>query len=116
MGRGVTAICIGVAGNSEASTKICVTKMFDFRRKTLFCLGYHLSKHKMTLNSKVWVGPWPLCPHGCGPDKFSSWVGSGPRALVTVVCGPLVYNLEAFASFIRVFIPDVLLNVATKWD
>jgi len=53
MGRGVTAICIGVAGNSVASTKVCGVKMFDFRRKTLFCLGYHLSKHKMTLNSKT---------------------------------------------------------------
>jgi len=25
--------------------------MFDFRRKTLFCLGYRLSKHKMTIYS-----------------------------------------------------------------
>jgi len=26
--------------------------MFDFRRITLFCLGYRLSKHKMTICSK----------------------------------------------------------------
>ena len=62
MGRGVTAICIGVAGNSVASTKVCGVKMFDFRRKTLFCLGYRLSKHKMTTNSKKLGGTWSFCP------------------------------------------------------
>jgi len=28
--------------------KFVGAKMFDFRRITLFCLGYRLSKHKMT--------------------------------------------------------------------
>ena len=32
--------------------KIWGTKMFNFRRKTLFCLGYRLSKRKITLFSK----------------------------------------------------------------
>ena len=32
--------------------------MFDFRRTTLFCLGYRLSRHKMTICSKDLGGPW----------------------------------------------------------
>ena len=34
--------------------------MFDFRRITLFCLGYRLSKHKMTICSKNLGGMAPL--------------------------------------------------------
>jgi len=37
-------------------------KMFDFRRKTLFCLGYRLSKHKMTIYSKHLGAIVPLAP------------------------------------------------------
>jgi len=40
-----------VASSSVASTYVWGAKMFDFRRKTLFCLGYRLSKHKMTTYS-----------------------------------------------------------------
>ena len=36
-------------------------KMFNSRRKTLFCLGYRLSKHKMTLFSKN-LGAWSCWP------------------------------------------------------
>ena len=32
-------------------------KMFDFRRITLFCLGYRLSKCKMTIYAKIWGRP-----------------------------------------------------------
>jgi len=34
--------------------------MFDFRRKTLFCLGYCFYKHKMTIYSKNLEGHAPL--------------------------------------------------------
>jgi len=36
--------------------------MFDFRRITLFCLEKRLSKHKITIFSKNFGGPWLLCP------------------------------------------------------
>jgi len=36
--------------------------MFDFRRITLFCLGKHLSKHKMTIFSKNLGGHGPFAP------------------------------------------------------
>ena len=36
--------------------------MFDFRRITLFGLGYHPSKHKMIIRSKNWGGMAPLPP------------------------------------------------------
>jgi len=32
--------------------KIGEDKMFDFKRTTLFCLGYRLSKHKITIHAK----------------------------------------------------------------
>jgi len=37
-------------------------KMFDFKRRTIFCLRYQLSKHKMTINSKHLGGHGPSCP------------------------------------------------------
>ena len=46
---------------SAASPKIGGCKMFDFRRITLFSLGYRLSKNKC---SKNLVGPWPRSTHG----------------------------------------------------
>jgi len=39
-------------------------KMFDFRRMALFCLGYRLSKHKMTIYAKNFGWAWPLGPRG----------------------------------------------------
>jgi len=42
--------------------------MFDFRRITLFCLGYHLSKHKITVHAKNFgrgIAPWLRL---CNPD------------------------------------------------
>jgi len=36
--------------------------MFNFRRITVFCLEKRLSKHKMTIFSKKFLGAWPLCP------------------------------------------------------
>jgi len=52
--------------------------MFDFRRKTLFCLEKRLSKHKMTIFSKHLWGAWPILPHpgyAYGNDKCfaQSW-------------------------------------------
>jgi len=39
------------------------TKMFDFRRMTIFCLEKRLSKHKMTIFSKnLGRGMAPLAP------------------------------------------------------
>ena len=43
------------------------TKMFDFRRITLFCLEKRFSKHKMTIFSKHLGGAWPLCPTPATP-------------------------------------------------
>jgi len=40
------------------------TKMFDFRRITLFCLEKRLSKHKMTIFSKNLGGMAPFAPSG----------------------------------------------------
>jgi len=37
--------------------------MFDFRRATVFSVGYRLSKHKMTTYSKN-LGSWPLGSFG----------------------------------------------------
>jgi len=37
-------------------------KMFDFRRIGLFCLGYRLSKHKITICSKHFGGHGSLGP------------------------------------------------------
>jgi len=34
--------------------------MFDFRRITLFCFGYRLSKHKMTICPEKWGEHAPL--------------------------------------------------------
>jgi len=42
--------------------KILGAKIFDFRRITLFCLEKRLSKHKMTIFSKMLGEPWLLCP------------------------------------------------------
>jgi len=42
--------------------KIGGSKMFDFRRITLFYLEKRLSKHKITIYSKNLGGPWPLWP------------------------------------------------------
>jgi len=39
-------------------------KIFDFRRITLFCLGYCRSKHKMTISSENLVGACPPGPPG----------------------------------------------------
>jgi len=39
-------------------------KMFHFRRITLFCLEKRLSKLKMTIFSKNFLGEWPLYPPG----------------------------------------------------
>ena len=33
--------------------------MFDFRRAIAYCMGYSLSKHKMTKYAKI-LGSWPL--------------------------------------------------------
>jgi len=37
-------------------------KIFYFRRTTLFCSGYCLLKHKMTIFLKFWRGLWPPRP------------------------------------------------------
>ena len=50
--------------SSVASPKILGDKRFVFRRITLFCLGYRLSKHKMAISSKNLGGPWPARPPG----------------------------------------------------
>jgi len=44
-----------------------LTNMVGFRRITLFCLGYRLSKHKMTIRFKNFFGGH--CP--VGPPGYS---------------------------------------------
>ena len=57
--------CSGVASPKIGKgKKIWGVKMFDCRRITLFCLGKRLSKHKITIFSKNFGGPWPLCSPG----------------------------------------------------
>ena len=52
-----------VASSGVAIPEIWVgSKMFDFRRITLFCLDKRLAKQKMTIFSKNLGGPWPLWP------------------------------------------------------
>jgi len=43
-------------------------KVFDFRWATVFCLGYRLSKHKMTRYAKNVGGmaPWALSVYAYG--------------------------------------------------
>ena len=50
------------------------SKMFDFRRITLICLGYRFFKHKVTIYAKYW-GHGPLTPPGCAyaPDLGNGW-------------------------------------------
>jgi len=82
--------------NSVASIKVCGAKMFNSRRKTLFWLGYRLSKHKMTLFSKnlggmtlladPWLRLWPDGTRQCLPyhnhgtcktnwgSKITNWI------------------------------------------
>jgi len=50
-------------------------KMFDSRRITLFCLEKRLSKHKMTIFSKNFVGVWPLWPPLATPMEPDPGVG-----------------------------------------
>ena len=65
-------------GSSVTSPKILGGKMFDFRRITLICLGYLLSKHKITICYKKFGGPWPVDPlatpvyHGLWPRGFGT--------------------------------------------
>jgi len=42
--------------------------MFDFRRITLFCLEKRLSKHKVTIFSKILGGHGPFGPPGYAYD------------------------------------------------
>jgi len=73
-------------------------QIFDFRCKTLFCLEKRLSKHKMTIFSKHFGGPWPLWPtpdyaygyrHPRHPDRhyylltFYRVLASGPPAVAS---------------------------------
>jgi len=49
---------LSVLGSVYCQYWAVYTKMFNFRRITLFCLEKRLSKHKMTL----FGGAWPLWP------------------------------------------------------
>jgi len=42
--------------------------MLDFMQITLFCFGYCLLKHKMTVCSENLGGPWPPRPPGYAYD------------------------------------------------
>jgi len=48
--------------SSVARPKIWGVKMFDFRRITLFCLGYRFSKHKITMCAENLEGNGTLGP------------------------------------------------------
>jgi len=69
-------------------------EMFDFRRKTLFCVGYHLSKHKMTINSKN------LSDHGpFGPPWLRLW------------CSPPVTGLLVkLFHYVPLFVSQLFFN------
>jgi len=47
----------------RSQLKILGAKMFNFRRTTLFCLGYRFTKHKMTIYAKnLWGAMTPWSP------------------------------------------------------
>jgi len=49
--------------------------MFDFKLATVFCLGYRLSKHKITTYFKKLWGAWPR-----GPPWLRLWFILGLRS------------------------------------
>jgi len=53
----------------ERAKKLGV-RMFDFRWITLLCLGYEVSKHKMSIYAKIWGGPWSPGPPGYAYDQI----------------------------------------------
>ena len=76
--------------SAVTSLKFLGAKMLNFRQITLFCLGYHLSKHKMTIYAKNLGGMAPrttpgyaydlstrvrnvVSKHGCDAVSESSW-------------------------------------------
>jgi len=67
-------------------------KMFDFRRITLFCLEKRLSKHKMTMFSKIWR-VWPLWLRLCVRLGLKCWSRTSFRAVITdYQCGGTHYS------------------------
>jgi len=68
----------------RSQPKILGREMFDFRRITLFCLEKRLSKHKMTIFSKIWGGMALLAPLTTPMRCFSVCVSSVlPLRIVT---------------------------------
>jgi len=53
---------VQVSYSNVASPKFGGSKMFDFRRITLFCLGYRLSKHKICSRNYGGHGPPGVIP------------------------------------------------------
>jgi len=60
--------------------------MFDFRRKTLFCLEKRLSKHKMTMFSKNLGGHGPFGPSLVTPMCHSYLFSGSELVLQQVNC------------------------------
>jgi len=65
--------------------------MFNFRRKTLFCLEKRLSKHKMTIFSKN-LGLWPIWPPPGYAYALAPPLGNFLRM-------PLIPSINVFASY-----------------
>jgi len=59
---------MSVRASGVVSPKFGGSKIFDFRRVTVFCLGHRFSKHKMNGHAKTLGGPWLHGPPGyvCG--------------------------------------------------
>ena len=77
-----------VCSSGVASPKLFLGgKVYDFRRITLFCLEKRLSKHKMTIFSKIFFG-------GNGPF--------GPPLATPMVCSKTSHSVSAHSkTYIR---------------
>jgi len=72
--------------------------MFDFRRITLFCFEKRLTKHKMTLFSKIFAPPWlRLWPQTSFFQRFSL---SDSHLVFALLCQKLMnYSSAIFYKF-----------------
>jgi len=57
------------------------SKMYDFRRITLFCLENRLSKQKMTIFQKFWGGMVPLPPGNAYAPVPASFFPSSAKTI-----------------------------------
>ena len=80
--------------------------MFDFRRITLFCLGYRLYKHKMTICSENWEGMIPRSP-------LATHMVSTGNVLVSPFSASL-FHITNFCHY-ELMLPSKFLHSPLTW-